>query len=194
MNKGNNLAHENEDESSAKDQIKRSLQQANSHAVKREAKQTRLSSNFLTSLKKKKEESSTINQTELECEQAMLTLSTDYVAHLEALKQASRPEEISRCLLESELVWEKETKKILSKDSQKSEKKFFQEMRSFLFLTLSHKLEDHSKKAKLKPTQSNIQSAIDILNLQDKILLELGHPEESAERSRLKELRMGFKL
>jgi len=194
MDKNNNLAREENNESSAKSDIKQALHQANTHSVKRKAKQSKLSSNFLTRLKQEKQEELRASEAEQICEKAMLTLSTEYISKLELLKDATTAKSISQALQESEQLWKSETQKILQHDPQNTEAKFFQEMRSFLFLTLSQKLENFSKKAKYNPSEENIKTAQEILGLQDKILEELGHPADSLDRIRVQEIKNNFKI
>lgn len=194
MDKNNNLAHEENDDSSAKNDIKQALHQANTHSVKRKAKQSKLSSTFLTRLKQGEQKELQTSEAEQACEKAMLTLSTDYISKLELFKDATTAKEITQALQDSECLWESETKKILQHDPKNTELKFFQEMRSFLFLTLSQKLENFSKKAKYNPSEESIKTAQEILGLQDKILEELGHPEDSLDRVRVNEIKNSFKF
>ena len=126
------------------------------------------------------------------CEQAMDTLASEYVNSLEAFMTAGNAMDSLSALDEAEGIWQAETAIINAFDKEGEEVAFVKRMRGDFFRVLENKLEDAARDCHKDANDANVALCIGILAMMDQVLDEFGHPLNSPDRQRVRELAEQF--
>lgn len=126
------------------------------------------------------------------CEESMQKLSYQYINHVEAFKRAKKPQEALFQLDKAETIWKKESSIIKQFDKEGKEVAFLKSMRELYLVTIMKKLESVSQSCYLNPSSENIALSLGIICLVDVILEEFGHPPNSPQRERFRNIAKSF--
>lgn len=128
------------------------------------------------------------------CDRAMATLSEQYVEHLAAYKETEDPLKCLHHLEESEVIWKGESLVIQYFDGGGEETAFLKEMRGMTLEVLEDRLERAAEVCQRDACAENVALVLCTLGVMDRVLEDLGHPEASPSRQKLKSIALGFRI
>lgn len=126
------------------------------------------------------------------CEKAMQTLSCDYVEALVQFKEATESLQALKALEKGETLWQGEASVIRYFDKEGGEVQFLNSIREQTYTIMQDKLESAADACAQKPSPENVALCLAVLGVMDSILGEMGVPQASPERDRLRDIAKAF--
>jgi hypothetical protein len=127
------------------------------------------------------------------CDKAMRVLSEEYINCLERFKESRNSLEALDALHLSEEIWNREAGVIRFHDGRGEESAFLDKMRGQALMVFEDKLLEVSKVCRKNPSQEHVELCLALLGVVDQVLSEQGYPEESHERTQIRETALSFK-